>query len=226
MKFCKEFSNSTSVTRHGVLANECFLDGLTLQPHIIFMLISVPILIAWNKSHYGTINPKTWVHFPGHDVRWILTIILCISNILEIGEGIISNSLYQGTHLHLFIPHIIALLGTVCSIIYYHNVEMWNSPRFLILLDVYWLFSITTKSLKIVHLIDRQLTTQYVRFNLTLLVLIIYICLFINELYVFTQLVSTQCIAHFFAIVLEFSHVAGASWLLLDQLLTFVINIA
>ena len=191
MKFCKEFSNATSVTRHGVLANECFLDGLALQPHILFMLVSVPILIAWNKSHIGSIDPKTWVHFPGHDVRWILTLLLAITNILEIGEGIISNTLYQGTHLHLFIPHVLALLGAVASIVYYHNVEMWNSPRFLVLLDLYWCFSIAVKALKLVHLLDRGLSVQHVRFNLTVTVLVIYICLLINELYVFTQLVST-----------------------------------
>ncbi len=190
MRFCKEISNSTSVTKHGVLANECFVDGLYMQPHIVFTIISIPILIAWNKSHYGSMKAKSWVHFPGHDIRWILTILLGMVNILEIGEGIISNTLYQGTHLHLYIPHIIALTGTVASIIFYHNTEMWNSPRFLILLDLYWAFAIGTKTLKLIHLMDRDVLMEYMRFNLTLVVLIIYACLLLNELYVFARLVS------------------------------------
>ncbi len=70
MRFCQEFTNSTlSVTQHGALTNECFLDGLSQLPHVCFILVTVPLLIIWTKSHIASIDPKCWVHFPGHNLR-------------------------------------------------------------------------------------------------------------------------------------------------------------
>lgn len=79
----------------------------------------------------------------------------------------------------------------MCSVVYYHNVEMWNSPRFLASLPLYFLFCALTKTLKLVHLLERDVTTSHVRFNLTLVVLVTYTCLLSVEIYVFTKLVST-----------------------------------
>ena len=51
-----------------------------------------------------------------------------------------SDELLGGAHLHLFIPHMVSVAGTLVAVVYYHSVEMWNSPRFLFLLIPYWFF--------------------------------------------------------------------------------------
>ena len=123
-------------------------------------------------------------------IRWILTLSLIILNIAEIGEGILSDSKIHGLHFHLYIPHMVALCGSVLSIVYYHCVESWNSPRFLLLLLLYWLGGLIIKALKVCNLFIRGLNVQHVRFDLTWDVIIIYFLLIIVELNVIRKLVS------------------------------------
>ena len=78
----------------------------------------------------------------------------------------------------------------MCSIVYYHNVEMWNSARFLTPLALYWACCVGVKALKLAHLLQRGVFVQHVRFNLTVVVLVLYTALLLTEVYVFTQLVS------------------------------------
>ena len=188
--FCGELQNATSITRDGVLSSECFLDGLSFMPHILFVLVSLPVLITWNKSEYGSMHVKSWVHFPGHNVRWILTVLLFVLNLMEIGEGLISNSLYEGTHLHLFLPQCIGVIGTVVSVLYYHYVELWNSARFLMFLWCYWGFLLITKVLKMVHLLKANVGPAYMRFNFTCVAILLYACFLCIEAYVLYKLVS------------------------------------
>lgn len=190
--FCGEFQNATSITNNGALSNECFLDGLSFMPHILFVLITLPILISWNKSYYGSMHVKSWVHFPGHELRFTLFILMVLLNLLEIGEGVISNSLYLGTHLHLFLPHCVALIGTVTSTIYYHYLEQWNSPRFLFLLVLYWTAVLTTKVLELLYQIGRGFGSDLMRFNLNCTSIAISSSFLLIEAYVFFKLVSIE----------------------------------
>ena len=192
-RFCGPHINATKVG-DGILANECFLDGLSFFPHILLILISLPILIAWNKSSYGGTQAQTWVHFPLHTFRWILFIILILLNLVEIGEGVISDSMFVGSHLHLYIPHCVALIGSLFSIIYYHNVESLNSPRFLLLLILYWVAGLIVKILKVIHLFRKGLGVEHLRFDLTWDVIIVYGLLLILELYILCSLVSVSLI--------------------------------
>ncbi|CAH1800691.1 unnamed protein product [Owenia fusiformis] len=75
------------------IQNECINNLLCLIPHLIFILIEIPSLLVnylSNKQRYSL--DKTWVHFTGHNVRWVLILILLIITILEIGEGVISDT--------------------------------------------------------------------------------------------------------------------------------------
>ncbi len=70
----------------------------------------VPLL--WSLTHIYS-GATHWTNSTLSDTcfRWSLTLTLALLVVLEVGEGVVSNSLYQGSHLHLFIPHMVALLG-------------------------------------------------------------------------------------------------------------------
>ena len=83
--FCGDYYNSTSIdVKLGVLGNECFLNGLSFVPNVIFVLVAVPVLISWNKSVFASMHVKTWVRFPHHTIRWLLMLVLIMNNLFEV----------------------------------------------------------------------------------------------------------------------------------------------
>jgi len=83
--FCGDYYNSTSIDEKlGVLGNECFLNGLSFVPNVVFVLVAVPVLISWNKSIFASMHVKTWVRFPHHTIRWLLMFVLIITNLFEV----------------------------------------------------------------------------------------------------------------------------------------------
>ena len=83
--FCGDYYNSTSIDEKlGVLGNECFLNGLSFVPNVIFVLVAVPVLISWNKSIFASMHVKTWVRFHHHTIRWLLMLVLIITNVFEV----------------------------------------------------------------------------------------------------------------------------------------------
>jgi len=83
--FCGDYYNSTSIDdKLGVLGNECFLNGLSFVPNVIFVLVAVPVLISWNKSIFASMHVKTWVRFPHHTIRWLLMLVLIMNNLFEV----------------------------------------------------------------------------------------------------------------------------------------------
>lgn len=48
--------------------------------------------VGWgSQSSKVHIHHSTWLHFPGHNLRWILTFILLFIIVCEIAEGIVSD---------------------------------------------------------------------------------------------------------------------------------------
>lgn len=180
--FCGSRIDALSVT-NGVLQNDCFIDVLNIVPHCIFLIISVPILIIWSKSVIGTKKVKTWVHFRIHEFRWLIILFLIGLNIFEITEGLTSDAHDPDTvNYHVFIPPFIALMGSIMSITYYHNVEIWNSPGFLLILLGYWASTFVLKILKLISLYKNNLDWTYIRVDLTWIVTMVYAILIIVEM--------------------------------------------
>lgn len=49
--------------------------------------------VGWgSQSSKVQIHHNTWLHFPGHSLRWILTFTLLFVHVCEIAEGIVSNT--------------------------------------------------------------------------------------------------------------------------------------
>ena len=194
ISFCGGRNRTRIRPNQSIFSNECFVDGINCLPHILLILAVIPVLIVLNKSYYGGSSSATWVHYPLHRLRWILTFILMLVNLCEISEGILQDN--YGTHLHLFLPDILSMTAAGFAIAYYHNVEQWNSPRFLLLLFFYWLGAIFVKSARVAHLIWMESDIHTARNILTYAVLALYLALLIVETYVWIQLVSVFCRIH------------------------------
>ncbi|BFZ18446.1 hypothetical protein BsWGS_21482 [Bradybaena similaris] len=182
MGFCGSKSNAMSV-KDGVIQNECFVDVLNIIPHALLALICIFILTVWNHSVIGKLKVKTWVHYQGHSLRWICTLALLTTIIVEISEGFISDlNDPDSTNYHAFIPSCIAFIGGLLSIIFYHNVEQWNSPKFLMLLLMYWPMAIVMKCLKALSIYRNNLTLDHLKVWLALIDILFYLLLFFIEL--------------------------------------------
>lgn len=55
-----------------------------------YLVLSLPA--GWgSQSSKVHIHHSTWLHFPGHNLRWILTFMLLFVLVCEIAEGILSD---------------------------------------------------------------------------------------------------------------------------------------
>ncbi|XP_074811025.1 ATP-binding cassette sub-family C member 8 isoform X9 [Natator depressus] len=177
LAFCGDENNSAAYNvDKGVLNNGCFVDALNVVPHVFLLFITFPILfIGWgSQSSKVHIHHSTWLHFPGHNLRWILTFILLFVLVCEIAEGIVSDGVSESRHLHLYMPAGMAFLAAITSVVYYHNIETSNFPKLLIALLFYWTLAFITKTIKFVKFCDNGVGFSQLRFCLTGLLVILY----------------------------------------------------
>uniref|UniRef100_A0AAY5EYT4 ATP-binding cassette, sub-family C (CFTR/MRP), member 9 n=1 Tax=Electrophorus electricus TaxID=8005 RepID=A0AAY5EYT4_ELEEL len=175
LSFCgNDLKNSYSVEK-GVLNNGCFVDALNLVPHVFLLFITFPILfIGWgSQSSKVQIHHNTWLHFPGHNMRWILTFMLLFVHVCEIAEGIVSNT--YSNHLHLFLPAFMGFIAATTSVVYYHNIETANFPKLLLVaLFIYWVLAFITKIIKLWKFAEEGVGVEHLRFCITALLVVLY----------------------------------------------------
>ncbi|XP_031156166.1 ATP-binding cassette sub-family C member 9 isoform X3 [Sander lucioperca] len=178
LSFCGSDNGSNSYSvNEGVLNNGCFVDALNLVPHVFLLFITFPILfIGWgSQSSKVQIHHNTWLHFPGHNMRWILTFSLLFVHVCEFAEGIVSNNRgMQTNHLHLFIPAFMGFIAATTSVVYYHNIETSNFPKLLLVLFIYWVLAFITKSIKLWKFAEYSVGPQHLRFCITALLVLLY----------------------------------------------------
>uniref|UniRef100_M4ASS9 ATP-binding cassette, sub-family C (CFTR/MRP), member 9 n=1 Tax=Xiphophorus maculatus TaxID=8083 RepID=M4ASS9_XIPMA len=176
LSFCGDKVPSAYGINDGVLNNGCFVDALNLVPHVFLLFITFPILfIGWgSQSSKVQIHHNTWLHFPGHNMRWILTFLLLFVHVCEFAEGIVSNTTMTSNHLHLFMPAFMGFIAATTSVVYYHNIETSNFPKLLLVLFIYWVLAFITKSIKLWKFAEFGIRFKYLRFCITALLVILY----------------------------------------------------
>nr|XP_020468988.1 ATP-binding cassette sub-family C member 9 isoform X2 [Monopterus albus] len=182
LSFCgKDEGNAYSVGQ-GVLNNGCFVDALNLVPHVFLLFITFPILfIGWgSQSSKVQIHHNTWLHFPGHNLRWILTFLLLFVHVCEFAEGVVSND--NRDHLHLYMPAFMGFIAATTSVVYYHNIETSNFPKLLLVLFIYWVLAFITKSIKLWKYAEFSVGPRHLRFCITALIVILYALLMAVEI--------------------------------------------
>uniref|UniRef100_A0AAQ5ZB04 ATP-binding cassette, sub-family C (CFTR/MRP), member 9 n=1 Tax=Amphiprion ocellaris TaxID=80972 RepID=A0AAQ5ZB04_AMPOC len=172
LSFCGNNDIKAYSVEYGVLNNGCFVDALNLVPHVFLLFITFPILfIGWgSQSSKVQIHHNTWLHFPGHNMRWILTFLLLFVHVCEFAEGLVSNN----NHLHLFMPAFMGFIAATTSVVYYHNIETSNFPKLLLVLFIYWVLAFITKSIKLWKFAEYKVGPQHLRFCITALLVILY----------------------------------------------------
>ncbi|XP_022610020.1 ATP-binding cassette sub-family C member 8 [Seriola dumerili] len=177
LAFCGNENNSVAYNVDGgVLNNGCFLDALNVVPHVFLLFITFPILfIGWgSQSSKVHIHHSTWLHFPGHNLRWLLTFVLLFILVCEIAEGIVSDGFSQSLHLHLYMPAGLAFMAGITSIIYYHNIETSNFPKLLLALLIYWVLAFTMKTIKFAKYTEHGIGPRQLRYCITGLLVLLY----------------------------------------------------
>ncbi|XP_066523830.1 ATP-binding cassette sub-family C member 9 isoform X2 [Hoplias malabaricus] len=176
LSFCGNDLNDSYSVENGVLNNPCFVDALNLVPHVFLLFITFPILfIGWgSQSSKVQIHHNTWLHFPGHNLRWILTFTLLFVHVCEIAEGIVSNTWMKSNHLHLFLPAFMGFIAATTSVVYYHNIETANFPKLLLALFIYWVLAFMTKFTKLLKFADGGVTAYDLRFCITAVLVVLY----------------------------------------------------
>uniref|UniRef100_A0A673Z5T5 ATP-binding cassette, sub-family C (CFTR/MRP), member 8 n=1 Tax=Salmo trutta TaxID=8032 RepID=A0A673Z5T5_SALTR len=177
LAFCGNENNSLAYNvDSGVLNNGCFLDALNVVPHIFLLFITFPILfIGWgSQSSKVHIHHSTWLHFPGHNLRWLLTFVLLFVLVCEIAEGVVSDGFTQSLHLHLYMPAGLAFMAGITSIIYYHNIETSNFPKLLLALLFYWVLAFLMKTIKFAKYTEHGIGLRQLRYGITGLLALLY----------------------------------------------------
>ncbi|XP_053175736.1 ATP-binding cassette sub-family C member 8 isoform X1 [Scomber japonicus] len=177
LAFCGNENNSVAYNvDEGVLNNGCFLDALNVVPHVFLLFITFPILfIGWgSQSSKVHIHHSTWLHFPGHNLRWLLTFVLLFILVCEIAEGIVSDGFSQSLHLHLYMPAGLAFMAGITSIVYYHNIETSNFPKLLLALLIYWVLAFTMKIIKFAKYTEHGIGPRQLRYCITGLLMLLY----------------------------------------------------
>ncbi|XP_077355333.1 ATP-binding cassette sub-family C member 9 isoform X2 [Festucalex cinctus] len=177
LSFCGNDENVTGYSvDDAVLNNGCFVDALNLVPHVFLLFITFPILfIGWgSQSSKVQIHHNTWLHFPGHNLRWILTFSLLFVHVCEFAEGVVSNKMMDTNHLHLFMPAFMGFVAATTSVVYYHNIETSNFPKLLLVLFIYWVLAFITKSIKLWKFAVHEVDHHHLRFCITALLVLLY----------------------------------------------------
>uniref|UniRef100_A0A7N9AZA7 ATP-binding cassette, sub-family C (CFTR/MRP), member 8 n=1 Tax=Mastacembelus armatus TaxID=205130 RepID=A0A7N9AZA7_9TELE len=177
LAFCGNENNSVAYNVDGgVLNNGCFLDALNVVPHVFLLFITFPILfIGWgSQSSKVHIHHSTWLHFPGHNLRWLLTFVLLFILVCEIAEGIVSDGFSRSLHLHLYMPAGLAFMAGITSIVYYHNIETSNFPKLLLALLIYWVLAFIMKTIKFAKYTEHGIGPKQLRYCITGLLVLLY----------------------------------------------------
>ncbi|XP_047452289.1 ATP-binding cassette sub-family C member 8 isoform X2 [Mugil cephalus] len=177
LAFCGSENHSMAYNvDEGVLNNGCFLDALNVVPHVFLLFITFPILfIGWgSQSSKVHIHHSTWLHFPGHNLRWLLTFVLLFILVCEIAEGIVSDRFSQSLHLHLYMPAALAFMAGITSIVYYHNIETSNFPKLLLALLIYWVLAFIMKTIKFAKYTEHGIGPRQLRYCITGLLVLLY----------------------------------------------------
>uniref|UniRef100_A0A8C5B686 ATP-binding cassette, sub-family C (CFTR/MRP), member 8 n=1 Tax=Gadus morhua TaxID=8049 RepID=A0A8C5B686_GADMO len=177
LAFCGVENNSFAYNVDGgVLNNGCFLDALNVVPHVFVLFITFPILfIGWgSQSSKVHIHHSTWLHFPGHNLRWLLTFVLLFVLVCEVAEGIVSDGFSSSHHLHLYMPAALAFMAAITSIVYYHNIETSNFPKLLLALLIYWLLAFIMKTIKFAKYTEHGIGPRQLRYCIAGLLMLLY----------------------------------------------------
>ena len=191
MAFCSSGPNSAHFN------SECVVDGLRMVAPLLLVCAAGPsILLRWVKlrTPCHITHSRRWLRYTGHELRWILVICAVISEILLIGEGVLSyvnprrGSPAPGTH--PFIPSILCTIANIFSLFIYNLSEIHRLPRLLLVLLLYWAPCAGLAIVKLGSLLWIGVAADTMRLIVMSLIFIIYSALLLLEAYLLITMVT------------------------------------
>eukprot|EP00057_Strongylocentrotus_purpuratus_P024846 XP_011679320.1 PREDICTED: ATP-binding cassette sub-family C member 9-like [Strongylocentrotus purpuratus] len=180
---------------------ECVVDAIISVPPVTFSVLAIlTIIITRCCCVRGKATPYL-LRYPGHSIRWIMSLAFIAVSLAAIGEGILSEESFRkgGDHPHpyLYLNGAFLLLSGIISLSYYHFLEKRRTEHLSWLLLLFWSVSIVTMSYRLHHFLNDDLIgdsgtykLDIFRYDVTIVFLVIYCILFIVE---FNFVVKTIC---------------------------------
>ena len=170
---------------------------LNIAPHVFILILISPIILqkfcVQCRKQRRRKNPYHWVRFPGHNLRWVITLILLYILVLETVEAILVDVRSGDWRLHIFI-HVhngLALLATIFTLIINDFCESANIPKWMASLLLYWMCVVIARSLRLTSMLVDGLTFEYIRVWFCGVVLGMSVILMLVDAHVLRKLVST-----------------------------------
>nr|XP_006824100.1 PREDICTED: ATP-binding cassette sub-family C member 9-like [Saccoglossus kowalevskii] len=184
--FCADNYTYETITdnhRRG-LADQCLAELVCVCIHgLLIVVMSTTLCILGCCTVLRYLTSPTIVLYPGHNVKWILSIVIWLVLLCSLGEGVLTDLTRNPvTQPHLYIPPTVALTSMIITLTYYHHMEYWDVPRMSWLLVIYWAFSLVGEAMKLSNLYSQfGLDITILRlFNTLLLALLYASCLLIE----------------------------------------------
>ena len=176
--------------------NTCLVDGVMTIHHGSFLILhSIVLLVIGCCTGYRRVHTKYLLVYPGHSLRWLVSVLLLVLILASIGEGIMTDETYQALHQptqpHLYIHSITGFVAVMVSLVFYHHIELWQLPAMSFLLFVYWVCSLGVEIFRLLGLeYQQQIDIHVLLFDLTIVKLVIYAVLVLIEANVIRSKVS------------------------------------
>lgn len=184
--FCGKNNTDLRKDQSEWTSNTCFINGLTALPPVTFTVVSSLALLL--TLCFSESKPKTkyLLLYPGHTARWVVSLISLLVLAAAVGEGALTDATYRAwqhpTQPHLYVPGAASLVAMTLSLIYYHHMELWQTPSMSIPLGCYWATAAAGEGLRLINFKQLKLIDVYLlRFDSTITMLVILCSLFLIE---------------------------------------------
>ncbi|XP_059810011.1 ATP-binding cassette sub-family C member 9-like [Hypanus sabinus] len=167
----------------------CFSEGVNLLVHLTFVFCSVIGVVVIKCRHRSPATFPTglrgWIHFPWHNVRWILTFFYIFVSACAVADGILSQLYSKLDRPFIYVPDAAQLVSCILSIVYYDVAESANAPMFLVLFIFHWPAACSISVLKAYQMYSQRFITSDLTFLLDCTLASIYGLFVILELSIF-----------------------------------------
>ncbi|XP_071803247.1 ATP-binding cassette sub-family C member 9-like [Asterias amurensis] len=184
--FCGKNNTDLRKDQSEWTSNTCFINGLTALPPVTFTVVSSLALLL--TLCFSESKPKTkyLLLYPGHTTRWVVSLISLLVLAAAVGEGALTDATYRAwqhpTQPHLYVPGATSLVAMILSLIYYHHMELWQTPSMSIPLVCYWGTAVAGEGLRLINFKQLKLIdANLLRFDSGIIMLVILCSLFLIE---------------------------------------------
>ncbi|XP_078001329.1 ATP-binding cassette sub-family C member 9-like [Glandiceps talaboti] len=184
---------NAELNRTEIIHNSCYVDLIHGCIHIVYFIVACIILAAVGCCS-TTINTKALQTYPGHNLRWILAVILWFVLLCGLGEGILTDVTRNTvTQPHLYVPVVLEFINGFMFLIYYHYLERWRRPHLVWFLLTYWVSAVVGDVIRLVNLIHQDADTSILRFDVIICSLVLYAIFILVELNLLRTKVFKWC---------------------------------